>query len=72
MAGGVAIALMLVGLVLILSRDRVRSAVAAGVLALMALAYIAGAAVVATLGATEEDGSGKAGSSGQVSLKLNE
>ena len=71
-AGGVAIALMLVGLVLILSRDRVRSAVAAGVLALMALAYIAGAAVVATLGATEEDGSGKAGSSGQVSRKLNE
>jgi cation:H+ antiporter len=66
-AGGVAIALMLVGLVLILSRDRIKSAVAVVVLAMMAIAYIAGAAVVATLGATEEDDSGKAGSSGQAS-----
>ena len=66
-AGGVAVALMLVGLVLFLSRDRVKSAVAAVVLAMMAVAYIAGAAVVATLGATEEHDSGKAGSSGQAS-----
>ena len=66
-AGGVAIALMLVGLVLILSRDRVKSAVAAAVLAMMAVAYVAGAVVVATLGAMEEHDSGKAGSSGQAS-----
>ncbi len=58
-AGGVAIALMLVGLVLILSRNRIRSAVVTAVLSLMAVAYIGAAVVVATLGITEEDNSGE-------------
>ena len=66
-AAGIAVALMLVGLVLILSRARVKSAVAAMALVMMAVAYIAGAAVVATLGATEEDDSGKLGSIGLTS-----
>ena len=59
-AGGIAVGLMLAGLLLILSRNRLRSAVAAGGLALMVSAYLAGAAVVAALG-TPEESSGEPG-----------
>ena len=55
MAGGVAVGLMLAGLVLVLMRDRIKSGVAAAVLALMATAYLVGAVVVATVGGTEDD-----------------
>ena len=54
-AGSVALGLILAGLVLILSRNRLKRIVAAGGLALMAAVYLAGAVVVATLGAAEED-----------------
>ena len=54
-AGGVALTMMLVGLVLILSRDRVKSAVATAVLAMMTVVYIAGAVAVATLGQAEDE-----------------
>lgn len=50
-AGGVAIALILLGLVLILGRNRLHSLVAATGLVLMASIYLVGAVVVATLGA---------------------
>ncbi|NQW23903.1 MAG: sodium:calcium antiporter [SAR202 cluster bacterium] len=52
-AGGVAVGLMLGGLVLVLARKRVTSAIAAVALALMAGVYIAGAIAVAAVGATE-------------------
>ena len=52
-AGGVAIGLMLAGLVLVLSRNRVRRSAAAVVLAAMATTYIVGAVVVATIAGTE-------------------
>ena len=52
-AGGVAVGMMLLGLVLVLARRRLRQVVAAGVLGLMAGAYVAGAVIVATLGAAE-------------------
>ena len=54
-AGGVAVGLMVAGLVLVLARNRIKSSIAALVLALMATAYIAGAVVVATVGETEDD-----------------
>ena len=53
-AGGVAVGLMVAGLVLVLARNRIRSTVANVVLALMATTYIAGAVVVATVGGTED------------------
>ena len=56
-AGGVAIALILVGLLLIMGRNRIKRTVVAACLALMASVYIAGAALVITLGTTEDDDS---------------
>ena len=61
-AGGMAIGLMLVGFVLIMFRERIHATVAAVLLALMAAGYIAGAVVVATLGASgSEDQQDRAG-----------
>ena len=54
-AGGVAIGLMLVGLALILARNRLRPTVAAAVLVLMVLACLAAAAAAATVGGTDKD-----------------
>ncbi len=54
-AGGVAVGLMLAGLVLVMGRNRINPVVARVVLALMATTYIAGAVVVATIGGTEDD-----------------
>ena len=54
-AGGVAVGLILAGLVLILARNKIRRALAAAALALMVAAYIAGAAMVIALGAGEDD-----------------
>ena len=54
-AGGVAVGLMVAGLVLVLARNRVKSVVANVALALMATTYIVGAVVVATVGGTEDD-----------------
>lgn len=53
-AGGVAVGLMLAGLVLVLARNRIKSMVARVALALMATTYIVGAVVVATVGGTED------------------
>ena len=50
-AGAMAIGLMLVGFVLIMFREKIRAAIAAGLLSLMAAGYIAGAIAVVTLGA---------------------
>ena len=58
-AGGVAVGLMLAGLVLVLARNRIRSTVAAVALALMAATYVAGAVVVAAVGGSEDDESTK-------------
>jgi cation:H+ antiporter len=57
-AGGVAVFLILFGLVLILGRNRIHRVVVAGGLALMAAVYLAGAVVVGTLGAPEKNGGG--------------
>ena len=48
---------MVAGLVLVLARNRIKSTVAKAALALMAITYIVGAVVVATVGGTgdEED-----------------
>ena len=54
-AGGVAVGLMVAGLVLVLARNRVKSVVANVALALMATTYIVGAVAVATVGGTEDD-----------------
>ena len=54
-AGGVAVGLMLAGLVLVLGRNRIKSSVVAVVLALMATTYIVGAVVVATVGGTDDE-----------------
>jgi cation:H+ antiporter len=54
-AGTVAIGLMLTGLTLILTRNRVRRAVAAAGLSAMAAIYIAAAVVVAILGVPESE-----------------
>ena len=56
-AGGVAIGLILAGMVLILGRNRIKRLVVATGLALMALVYVAGAASVIALGTTEDDDS---------------
>ena len=52
-AGGIAIGLLLVALMLIIGRDRIGSLVVKGCLVLMALVYIAGAVLVIRLGAAE-------------------
>ncbi len=54
-AGGVAVGLMLAGLVLVLARNRIKSSIVTVALALMAATYLAGAVVVATVGGTEDD-----------------
>ena len=51
---------MLLGLALVLAHRRLRQVVVAAVLGLMAGAYVAGAVIVATLGASEDQrGSGE-------------
>ena len=64
-AGGVAIGLMLAGLVLIRRRNRFKAMAANAVLVVMIAVTIAGAIVVATLGTTEgdDDGPGATGRS---------
>ena len=64
-AGGVAVLLILFGLVLIMGQHRLHRVLAAGGLTLMAAIYLGGAVVVATLGAPEGD-SGDTTSSLQV------
>ena len=54
-AGGVAIGLILAGMLLILGRNRIKRAVMSAALALMAATYIAGAAAVIALGTSEDD-----------------
>ncbi len=61
-AGGVAIGLILAGMVLILGRNRIHRAVISIGLALMALAYVGGAAAVIGLGTAEEDDDAQTGS----------
>jgi cation:H+ antiporter len=56
-AGGMALLLILVGLVLILGRNRVNRFLAVAGLVLMAALYLAGAVVVATLGAPDDGAS---------------
>jgi cation:H+ antiporter len=68
-AGGVAVGLMLGGLVLVLSRNRIKSSIAAIALALMAATYIVGAVVVATVGGTEDEESSKSAPPGFQSAK---
>ena len=61
-AGGLAIGLMLVSFVLIMFREKIHATVTAVVLALMATSCIAGAVMVATLGASgSEDEQDRAG-----------
>ena len=67
-AGGIAIGLMLVGLVLIMRRERMKAAVANGALVMMTALTIAGAIVVATLGATEGDDDGQVAPSDQQNV----
>ncbi len=55
-AGGVAIFLILFGLIMILGRNRLHRVLAVGGLVFMAAVYLAGAVVVARLGAPEGDG----------------
>jgi len=71
-AGGVAVGLMLAGLVLVLMRDRIKSGVAAAVLALMATTYLVGAVVVATVGGTEDDDESGSSPPVRTSQKLDE
>ena len=47
--------MMLVGLALILARNRLKAPLVAAVLVLVMLAYVAGAVTVATVGGTGED-----------------
>jgi cation:H+ antiporter len=65
-AGGVAIGLILTGMLLILARERIKKVVVAAVLALMASAYIAGAAAVIALGTSEDDNDDEAAISQQA------
>ena len=59
-AGGVAGGMMLLGRALVLAHRRLRQVVAAGVLGLMASVYVAGAVIVAIIGASEhQPGSGE-------------
>jgi cation:H+ antiporter len=69
-AGGVAIALILAGGVLILARNRIKKTIIAAVLALMASTYIAGAAAVIALGTSEDDEDGQAKATTPASLRL--
>ena len=62
-AGGIALGLILLSLVLILGRNRLKGAVAVAVLALMASIYVVGGVVVATLGTTGEVASDSASAS---------
>jgi len=54
-AGGVGIGLMLAGMMLVLMRNRVGRVVASVVLSLIAIIYIVGAVVVATVGGKDDD-----------------
>lgn len=54
-AGGVALGLMVAGGVLIMMRSRIRPAVVVVALALIAVVYLVGAVVVATVGGTEDE-----------------
>jgi len=67
-AGGVAIALILAGGLLILARNRIKKAIIAAVLALMASTYIAGAAAVIALGSSEDDEDSQAKTTTPASL----
>ena len=69
-AGGVAIALILAGGVLILARNRIKKTIIAAVLALMASTYIAGAAAVIALGTSADDEDGQAKATTPASLRL--
>ncbi|MDA0734241.1 MAG: hypothetical protein BZY73_02320 [SAR202 cluster bacterium Casp-Chloro-G3] len=64
-AGGVAIVLMLVGLVLVLAHKRIHRVIASAVLALMAAIYVAGAVAVATLGSPSVAGADTTAKSSQ-------
>jgi len=68
-AGGVAIALILAGGVLILARNRIKKTIIAAVLALMASTYIGGAAAVIALGTSEDDEDGQAKATTPASLQ---
>ena len=68
-AGGVAIALILAGGVLILARNRIKKTIIAAVLALMASTYIAGAAAIIALGTSEDDADGQAKATTPASLQ---
>ncbi len=57
-----AIFLILFGLIMILERNRLHRVLAVGGLVFMAVVYLAGAVVVARLGAPEGDNGDKAGS----------
>jgi len=59
-AGGMAVVLMAVVLVVILARNRIKAPLVAAVLVLVVLAYIAGAVAVAGVGAGEETAKGAA------------
>ncbi len=67
-AGGVAIGLILAGGVLILARNRIKRMIVAAVLALMASTYIAGAAAVIALGASEDEEDGQAKANAPANL----
>ena len=58
------------GLVLILSRNRIKSSVAAVVLALMAATYVIGAVVVVTLGGAEDEQSSRSKTAAQATLAI--
>ncbi len=60
LSGGVAIVLMLIGLALILSRDRIWPVLARGALGLMAAGYLAAAIAVGYLGGTGSDDEARA------------
>ncbi|MEE8177513.1 MAG: hypothetical protein V3T65_05915, partial [Acidobacteriota bacterium] len=54
-AGGVALGLILAGLVLILARHRIKRMMAAAALAAMALIYVGGAVAVVAIGSDDDD-----------------